>query len=143
MGLEMTVWEFLQAHYILSTAFVVVLLLLILNELKGMGRGGQLSCQGAVDCINHQSAVVLDVRVADKFKQGHIVNAVNFPAEDLEKRVNTLNKYKSKPVIVVCEDGQASSKLAEALKHKGFGQVLVLKGGMRAWLDEQFPTTQS
>lgn len=132
--------HFLLNHWILSAAFVVIILLLLilelLNQLKGIR---QISTQEATSAINHKAALVLDVRPAERFKQGHIIDALNIPAAEIDKQQHKLKDHLTKPIIVVCDTGQNSGTIAALLKKQGFTDITCLKGGLTAWREDQLP----
>jgi rhodanese-related sulfurtransferase len=129
--------QFLTTHWLLSTAFVVVLVLLIANEIVGRLRGaGQCSPQQLVQMINHEKANIIDVREKADFRSGKIVGSKNIPAAELIKRVSELDK--SKPVVLVCSNGQQTAKLALQLKEQGFN-AYSLSGGIAAWRNDNMP----
>jgi rhodanese-related sulfurtransferase len=99
---------------------------------RGAG-GSSISTLQATLLINQQNALVLDVREAAEYESGHVLNARNLALGDLEARVSEIEKYKAKPVIVVCETGNRSGKAAASLRKLGFGQVFSLGGGIGAW----------
>src|SRR5581483_5275238 len=99
--------------------------------------GSSVTPQDATLMMNRQDAVVLDLRGADEFGKGHVINARNVPLAQLEGRAGELQRYKSKPVIV-CEDGVRASGAA-ALRKMGFGQVYTLSGGVAAWQQAGLP----
>lgn len=82
----------------------------------------------------------LDVRTTEEFNNkhknywqniGHLVNAVNIPAADLEAQWNKIESYKTKPVIVYFfGSGTPVYEAANTLVKKGFVNVLVLQGGI-------------
>jgi rhodanese-related sulfurtransferase len=90
--------------------------------------------------INRQDALVLDVRDAPAFSAGHIINAKNIPAGQLDGRVAELAKFKEKPVIVHCDNGQAAGRALAALKKEGFTNVFNLQGGYAGWKQAGLPT---
>jgi rhodanese-related sulfurtransferase len=44
-----------------------------------------------------------------------------------------MEKYKTKPVILVCARGLQSVVVATQLRSKGFTQPMILAGGITAW----------
>jgi len=82
---------------------------------------------------------VVDVRHQDEFKVGHIVDAINIPLDNIENKMKTLEKYKTKPVILVCASGMRSLKAGQLLLKNGFNQVNNLKGGVAAWNQANLP----
>lgn len=99
-----------------------------------------LSVTEAVMLMSRKSALVLDVREPDEFAQGHLQGARNIPLSQLEARLKELEKYREKPVMVVCERGGRATKAAKLLKAQQFTALHVLKGGMQAWLEAKMPT---
>jgi rhodanese-related sulfurtransferase len=92
----------------------------------------------AVKLINND-AVVVDLRSSDAHARGHIVNARSVPSDELDAKLSTLTKYKSKPVIAVCESGISSTRAVNTLRQQGFESVYGLKGGMSGWSQAGLP----
>ena len=62
---------------------------------------------------------------------------------DLQKaNFSALEKYKDKPIIVVCAMGMSAKKVAGNLSKDGFQQVSVLKGGMASWQNANLPVSK-
>jgi rhodanese-related sulfurtransferase len=112
--------------------------MLALPALKG-SRGGGLSTVEAIQMVNRQQAVWIDVRTAEQFQAGHIAQARSLPGGDLDKSVSV---PKNKPLIVVSQQGRESSKAAAKLRTAGFADVQVLDGGMDAWAKAALPVTK-
>jgi rhodanese-related sulfurtransferase len=98
-----------------------------------------LKPQELVNLLNHSAAVVVDIRSAVRFEQGHIIGAINLPQEDFANRLNFLNKYKSKPIILVCAQGMDAPKMAKVLLANGFTQLYFLANGMDGWRQDGMP----
>ncbi|MDD4963311.1 MAG: rhodanese-like domain-containing protein [Gallionella sp.] len=104
-------------------------------------RGIQVvDCQAALQLMNHKDAVILDVREASEFKAGHILNAKLIPLGKLTERIGELEKYRDRPMIVVCRSGNRSSSACALLVKQGFTQAYNLTGGMMAWQNKKFPS---
>lgn len=93
----------------------------------------------AVQLINRQDAVVIDVREAADFAKGHIANARNVPHAQVEQRLKELDKFKSKPVILSCQSGTRSASIEGVLRKHGFSEVFTLRGGIAAWQQASMP----
>lgn len=133
------VLEFSLNHPILVGAFVVILIALIIYEnSKG---SGTISCQDAIMAVNRNSATIFDIRNVVSFKNGHIASSVSLPIETLDARVKskTLDKYKEKQIIVVCNSGTAAGPAVQKLKGLGFANAIKLKGGIAEWQNENLP----
>ncbi len=135
--------SFLVEHWMLSAAFGAILLLLIGNELRQRSFGVPgVSPQQLVDLLNHKDAVVIDIRSHERFDLGHILGAHNIPSENFEPGLKTLNKYKAKPIVLVCAQGNDSPKKGKVLKQNGFTELYHLSGGMDAWHAQGMPVTK-
>ncbi len=132
--------EFTMNHWILVAAFVAVAGYLIFNLLQG--DKGSVDPVAATDLINHQQAVVVDVRPSADFHKGHIINAISIPINGFANQINTLNKHKDKPIIVSCRSGAQSSSACHQLRKAGFEQAYNLKGGILAWQSANLPVTR-
>ncbi|AQZ94417.1 rhodanese-like domain-containing protein [Halopseudomonas phragmitis] len=129
--------EFIGNHYILTTAFLVVLTLLIVTE--GRKAGKVLTTQQATALINREHALVVDVRAKKEYSAGHIVDSLNIPHDSLAKRLVELEKHKDKPLILVCANGQHAGPCAKQLKAAGFNNVSRLSGGISGWRADSLP----
>lgn len=89
--------------------------------------------------INRQDALVVDVREPDEFAAGHLPEARNIPVGKLADRVNEIEKYKDKPVILCCASGIRSGKACGELKKLGFASLHSLTGGIDAWRQAGLP----
>ena len=82
--------------------------------------------------------IVLDVRRDDEFygETGHIENAVHIPIEELDSRVNELDKHKE--IYVICYAGTRSAQACQILAERGFTKLFNIIGGMMEWSDNNF-----
>jgi rhodanese-related sulfurtransferase len=108
-----------------------------------MNRGQEVESTQAVQLINRRDAVVVDVRNADEYKAGHIMNARHIPEGELDNRMKELEKIKAKPIIVSCGRGNRSAAVAAKLRKLGFPEVLSLRGGVAAWQQASLPLEKS
>jgi rhodanese-related sulfurtransferase len=98
-----------------------------------------LTVTEAVMLMSRKQVVVLDVREPDEFKQGHLQGARNIPLSELATRVAELEKFKDKPVLLVCERGNRTRAAVKVLREKQFSALHQLKGGMQAWIEAKMP----
>lgn len=105
---------------------------------SGMNAGA-LSAPGAVQLINRERAVVVDVSDAGEFAAGRVGGAKNIPLNELEEKLPQAVKNKGLPLILVCATG-ARARRAEAIAKKlGYEQAQALGGGLKAWKDANLP----
>ena len=102
--------------------------------------GPGLDTLGATRLINDTHAVVLDIREPAEYAAGHLPNARNIPAGELEKRMGELPA--AKPVLVCCASGSRSGRAIAALRKAGREQVFNLDGGLNAWRQAGLPVVK-
>jgi rhodanese-related sulfurtransferase len=133
------IYVFLQNHSTLSMALIVVLILLFVVELIRLKLSAhRVSPLEATHLMNHQNAIVVDIRSQDAFRSGHIVGAISLPLTDLEKQSKKLEKYLKQPIIIVCATSLESSRAANFLLKNGYN-ANILAGGVRAWKEAEMP----
>ena len=83
--------------------------------------------------------VVLDIRTAEEFAEGHIDGArnINFSAADFEARITKLDR--NAPFLVHCRSGGRSGKSLAIFKKLGFKNIYHLEGGILAWKEAGKP----
>ncbi|HEX2604366.1 MAG TPA: rhodanese-like domain-containing protein [Oxalicibacterium sp.] len=129
--------------FIIDNIFLIVLMLasggaLIWQSLQRTG--AKVTALQATQIINQGKSLILDVRTADEFAAGHIRDAKNIPLKELPNRLSEVEKFKERPVIVVCNKGLQSSKATSQLKKAGFTDASSLLGGLDAWQSQGLPT---
>ena len=130
--------HFIINHLGLWVALVIVLILIYVNELLAKKKQAkEISPQEAVGLINHEEAVIVDLRDIDSFKNGHIIGAIRATAEDFTTA--RMDKYKTTQLILVCAKGLQSGDLATKLKAQGFASPFVLAGGIASWQAAELP----
>jgi rhodanese-related sulfurtransferase len=131
---------FIHHHWLMVILLVIVLVAIVVFEMLEQVNGPKnIGHKIAIHLINREKAVVIDVRDTAAFAQGHIINAINIPAKELEKNITKLNKYKSKPLIFVCDNGQKATQITKKIDNKQFPQVKILAGGIKSWKSEGLP----
>jgi len=126
-------------HTMLVAGFLAVLSALAWNIITDPGGKNAVDPLAATALINHEEAVVLDVRSMAEFKDGHIVNAVNIPLNGLGNNVKQLEKHRKRPIVTVCRSGSRSGAACSLLRKHGFENVKNLRGGMMAWESANLP----
>ena len=132
--------EFVAQQWMVVAALLVVVMMLIFHESRKSGPS--VSPQQAINLVNNESGVFLDLRDAGDFKQGHIVEALNIPATKVESRMAELEKHKSNPIVLVCKMGQQAGAAGKQLRASGFERVYKMSGGMSEWGNLQLPTVK-
>ncbi len=117
-------------------------LMLLLPVIRG-GVATGLAPTAAVNLINREKAVVVDVGSAQEFAAGHVTGARHIPLADLASRLPESVKNKALPVLMVCASGSRAQKAAATARRLGYQKAQVLAGGLRAWKDANLPLEKS
>ena len=113
---------------------------MLLWPLLRRGAGGPwVNTLEATQLINRSDALVVDLRGAEDYAKGHVLGAKSIPLADLERRAGELDKFKAKPLILHCAEGNRAGGGVAVLRGKGFDKVHNLAGGYAAWLQAGLP----
>ena len=133
-------FEFVINHWDLFLALVIILFMMFSGGLTSRLRGfKEVSALEAVQLLNHDDALLLDVREDSEFKDGHIIDALHIPLGKLGERMAELEKFREKSIIVGCRSGHRSANACARLRKSGFETVFNLKGGVMAWQSAGLP----
>jgi rhodanese-related sulfurtransferase len=133
-------FQFLLNHWILTGLWLGLFITLIVY-LKAKA-GSALSPHQTTLLVNRQDGVILDIRDKKVFEGGHIVDAVNIPQAKLKERLPELEKYRDKPLVVVCQMGHQSGEVVKLLEENGFTTVSRMSGGMTEWQSQGLPAVK-
>ena len=89
--------------------------------------------------VNNEGGVFLDIRDAADYAQGHIMGALHIPSAALDARAGELEKFREKPVVVVCKMGHSAGPATKTLRSEGFSRAQKLSGGMMEWDAQNLP----
>jgi rhodanese-related sulfurtransferase len=101
--------------------------------------GGGLTAEGAVQLINREKAVVVDVCEAEEFAAGHVGGSKNIPLNSLEDKLASSVKNKGVPLILVCQTGARSARAVAIAKKLGYEQAQSMVGGLKSWRTANLP----
>jgi rhodanese-related sulfurtransferase len=133
------VLEFAGNHTLLVTAFAAILAALIWNLATDPGGKNSVDPVKATELINHEDAVVVDVRSIAEFGKGHIIGSINIPLNGFKDQLKQLQKHKGKPIVVCCQSGSRSGSAVRILQKEGFAEAKNLRGGILAWNNANLP----
>lgn len=133
--------EFIQQNLMWVGLAVVSGGMLLWQMFNGSG-GHNISVNEATLLINRQDALVVDVRETAEWSAGHIPNSRHIALGHLSSHLSEIEKFKDKPVILVCASGNRSGSGCSTLKKAGFQKVHNLAGGIHAWKDAGLPITK-
>ena len=134
---------FAGRHQIMVIVFFALLAALIYVQARILiARVKKLNSNAATAKINHKNGVYVDVRANNLFVKGHIANSINIPLNEIkEGKLNRIDSYKDKPVILVGKDKMDSDCFngAISLKKQGYTCVFTLDGGIAQWSMDNLP----
>lgn len=116
---------------------------LLLWPMLQAASGSGLSAAQAVQLINREKAVVIDVCEPQEFANGHVGGAKNVPLNQLEGKLGAAVKNKALPVILVCQSGARSNRALAIAKKLGYEQAQTLAGGMASWKAANLPVEKA
>ncbi len=112
--------------------------MLLWPVVRGASAGG-LSTSEAVQLINRERAVVVDVSETEEYAAGHVGGAKNVPVGQLEQRLPEVVKNKTVPLILVCPSGSRATRALAVAKKLGYEKAQILAGGLKSWKDANLP----
>lgn len=99
--------------------------------------GPEVDNRSATELINHKNAQIVDLRDPADFKKECIARSVNIPADHIQNELGKLDK--TRPVLLVDDDGRRSRMASPLLRGTGFKEVFILAGGLNAWRTAKLP----
>jgi len=79
--------------------------------------------------------IMIDVREPHEWDQQHLPGVEKVSLGTLPVKLNELDAYKDKEVVMICRSGGRSGRATMFLQQQGFKNVRNLSGGMLAWRD--------
>ena len=123
------------------SCLIAALAVLGLNTACGQGNFENTDVQGFAELVADTNVIVLDVRTAAEFAEGHLERAINIDyhqSDFVEKAKATLPL--DKKIAVYCRSGRRSAGAAGKLGEDGY-TLVNLKGGIIAWKEANMPVT--
>lgn len=136
-----SVVKFLLDNWMLIAVAIASAVALFLPVMRKGGSG--LNAALAVQLINRDKAVVIDVCEPAEYAAGHVAGARNIPLGRLEQQLEAAVKNKATPVILVCQVGARAARAASIAQKLGYANAQALSGGLRAWRDAQLPVEKA
>ncbi len=134
--------SFLLANWMLILVALASGSMLLWPKLTG-GGGGGLSPAAAVQLINRERAVVIDVCEPDEYAAGHVNGAKSIPLGELEAKLPGAVKNKATPLVLVCASGMRSGRAVAIARKLGYEKAESLAGGLKSWRAADLPVTKA
>ncbi len=136
-------YQFALNNLMLSSAWIVVAIVLLSVQIKHTAQGAKaVTSQILTNLVNRDEGVVIDIRALADFNKGHIQGSLNIPLSKIKENTKDLEKYKARPIIMVCTNGIQVAGACDALRKAGFEQVYKLTGGMTSWVGDNLPVVK-
>ena len=125
----------------LRSCLLATLAVLGLNSACGQQNFENTDVPGFAQLVADTNVVVLDVRTASEFAEGHIKNAINidYQQSDFHEKAKATLPL-DKKIAVYCRSGRRSAGAAGILGDDGY-KLVNLKGGINAWKEANMPVT--
>lgn len=132
--------QFAANHTLMVVAWIALFIAVVFNLYKGATSKIKVVTNAeATQLINKQDGIIIDVRSDDEFKAGHIIDSHHLlPSEIKGNKLNTIEKYKARPIIVADNNGLTAQSLANTLAKQGFN-AHALKEGIAGWRAANLP----
>ncbi|MDO5707953.1 MAG: rhodanese-like domain-containing protein [Andreesenia angusta] len=75
-----------------------------------------------------KDVLIIDVRPEEQFANGHIEHSINIPTSKILDRIEELEEYREKHIILYCNTGRNSAKAYNILKEEGFNNISDAEG---------------
>lgn len=99
----------------------------------------KVTLEEARTALEKSTAVVVDIREPSEHATGVAKGAVLMPIAQISKRLAELPKPGSKPLLVICNTQNRSSRIVEQLQAIGYSNASYVVGGMSQWAARGWP----
>ena len=134
--------DYFTNHPLLAGAAGVVAFFVLAFELRRRGSHTHAITPNETIRLMNAGAVLVDLRSANHFKDGHITGARNVPGDQLLTDPKVLDKFAAKSLVLYCDDGVATGAAIRTLTRAGAKDVFSLRGGLSAWKQENLPVVK-
>ena len=115
--------QFVTSNWYLFAALIAILGLLAFDPIRRRSSGIRpVSAIQLPQLMNHDNAVIVDVRDNTDFENSHIAKAINIPINQLKLNLARLEKYRKKEtaMVLVCRSGQQATRGAQCCVKRTF-----------------------
>lgn len=122
---------------------ILILMMILIITMVGCGSENKtsdpdnsyqkISSEAAKEMMDQDSSlIILDVRTAEEFEEGHIQGAVNIAQTEIAATVEKAIPDKSATILVYCRSGSRSALASKELSELGYLNVYDI-GGIIDW----------
>ena len=129
-------------HPLLAGGLLAMILVVIAYEIRQRGAAAFAVAPNEAIRLTNAGAVLVDLRSANQFKDGHIAGAKNVPGDQIAADPQVIQKFADKTVVLYCENGMTTAAAQRTLASAGAKNVFSLRGGLAAWKQENLPVAR-
>jgi rhodanese-related sulfurtransferase len=129
-------------HPLLAGGLVLALIVVAGYELRQRAASAFAVAPNEAIRLVNGVAVLVDLRSANQFKDGHIAGAKNLPGDQIAADPKALERLAAKTVVLYCDDGMTTAAAQRTLARAGAKSVFSLRGGLGAWKQENLPVVK-
>lgn len=134
--------DYFTNHPLLAGGALLMAVLVLAYEMRRRGEGSVAVGPAEAIRLMNGGAVLVDVRSANQFKDGHIAGARNVPGDQIADGGKGVEKFAGKRVVLYCDNGSTAGAAARTLMRAGVKDVFSLRGGLAAWRQENLPVVK-
>ena len=108
------------------------LILYLLSAFWSCSQSDTIESLSALNLVSNDDYYFLDVRTIKEHKMKSIPNTDCIPVQKIKERMEELNDYRDKKIIVYCRSGNRSGTATKILNENGFNAINMI-GGMNEW----------
>lgn len=132
---------FLANWFLFAAALISGALLFGPMLMRGTG-GGRVSPGEAVNLINREKGVLIDVSEPAEYAAGHAGGSKNIPFGSIES-TSDLPKNKGLPLLLLCPTGARAQRAVGLLHKRGYENAKAVAGGISAWREANLPVERT
>ncbi len=134
--------NFLIDNWILVFAALTSGALLLWPSLVAGSGAATLSTAQAVQLVNREKGVLIDVSEPEEYAAAHVAGARNIPFGSLEGH-KSLPSNKALPLVLICPTGARAGRAAGLLRKLGYERASAIAGGLKAWREANLPVEKT
>ncbi len=83
--------------------------------------------------------VLIDVRETEEWDEGFIPGAIHLSKGIIERDIEKIIPNKNSEIILYCGGGYRSMLAADNIQKMGYNNVISMSGGIKAWVNANYP----
>ncbi len=134
--------DYFTNHPLLAGGLLAMAVVVLAYEIRERGAAAFAIAPNEAIRLANAGAVLVDLRSANQFKDGHIAGARNLPGDQIAADPKALSRLADKTVVLYCDTGSTTAAAQRTLNQAGVKNVFSLRGGLAAWKQENLPVVK-